>query len=183
MKTVRWTTPIIAATALLVLAAGDALAHGEATLASPSSSVTVGSTLTVTGSGFVPGEAHRLLLRGTLEEREIRTVTAGADSTFTADVELPADARPGQYRIVAVAPDGAEVATLDLPLLAAEGGEEGEEHTASEAGSSAAAAGNASGARADEIRIERSRAGLEWGVIGLVVGLAGGLGLGLLRRT
>lgn len=181
MKMLRWTTSALAAIALLALVAGEAAAHGEATLTSPSSSATAGSALTLMGSGFVPGEAHRLLLRGTLEEHELRSVTAGVDSAFTAEVSLPADARPGQYRIVAVAPDGAEVATLDVPLLAARGGQEGDEHAAGGAGSGVTDQDRPR-ARADEIRIDRSRAGLEWGVIGLVVGLAGGLGAGLLGR-
>lgn len=88
MTTIRRATTLLAMTALIAFGATDVAAHGEATLSSPSSSATVGATLTLTGSGFVPGEAHRLLLRGTLEEREFRTVTAGPDSTFTADVEL-----------------------------------------------------------------------------------------------
>jgi hypothetical protein len=37
-------------------------------------------------------------------------------------------------------------------------------------------------ARAEEISIERNRSGIEWGFIGLIVGGAGGLGIGLLGR-
>jgi hypothetical protein len=37
-------------------------------------------------------------------------------------------------------------------------------------------------ARADEMPIQRSRSGAEWGLIGLLVGFAGGAGLSLLRR-
>ena len=40
----------------------------------------------------------------------------------------------------------------------------------------------ASMARADELPIERSRAGFEWGVIGLIIGLAAGLGIAMVRH-
>ncbi len=39
------------------------------------------------------------------------------------------------------------------------------------------------GARAEELPIQRSRRGAEWGVIGLLIGLAAGLGVSLIRLT
>lgn len=171
-------------TVLLVAVLGPAklAAHGEATLESPSSSVAAGGSLTLNGAGFAPGQVHRLVLRGSLEEHELGGVTPEADSTFTAQLSIPADARPGQFRLVAVAPDGDEVATLEMPVRAAE-----RTSGASEGGHGEVASGSpassAPRARADEIRIERSRAGLEWGVIGLLIGLSGGLGAALLKRA
>lgn len=164
--------------ALLLSAPSELAAHGEAALESSVASVPAGGSVTLSGSLFVPGESHRLVLRGTLEDHELGEVTAAGDSTFSRTFEIPVDVRPGQYRVVAIAPDGDEVANLDLPVLAAE-------RTAS-ASDGSGAAGDAPPtpqARADEIEIERSRAGLEWGVIGVVIGLAGGLGLGLVRRS
>lgn len=156
--------------------------HGEATLEASATSVAAGGSLTLRGALFVPGEAHRLVLRGTLDDHELGTVTAGADSTFTRELTIPAGVRPGNYRLVAVAPDGDEVATLDLPVLEARpaASDPGEATPAAEG---TAPAAPSSEARADELSIERSRAGVEWGVIGLLIGLAGGLGAGLLRRA
>lgn len=185
MTTIRGTTSMVTMLALLAFGAGEVAAHGEATLRSSSASVAAGGAITLSGAGFAPGQAHRLLLRSTLEDYELRSVTATADSTFTVEVPIPAQLRSGQYRIVAVAPDGDEVATLDLPVLTAAtpqsagGHAEGAEHE------DASGEGNAAPgpeARADEIVIERSRAGVEWAFLGLVIGLAGGLGVGLLRK-
>lgn len=161
--------------------------HGDATLEASATSVAVGGTLTLQGALFVPGEAHRLVLRGTLDDHELGTVTADADSTFTRELTIPTDVRPGNYRLVAVAPDGDEVATLDLPVLEARPAESapGEATPAAEGSPPPASSSSASSseARADELSIERSRAGVEWGLIGLLIGLAGGLGAGLLRRA
>lgn len=188
-NTKRWILSLLMVTALSTLGAGGLAAHGEATLRSPSGSVPAGETILLNGSGFTPGQTHRLLLRGTLEERELQRVTAAADSTFSVEVRVPGGARPGQYRIVAVAPDGDEVATLNLAVLAAEGGSSGVRPAEEPSGEGALARTEGDGAasspqaRADGIRIQRSRAGIEWGLIGLLVGLAGGLGVGLLRRA
>lgn len=171
---------ILAFLAFLALGPAEAAAHGDATLEGPDGTVGAGQGITLSGAGFAPGESHRLVLRGTLDDYELGTATAGADSTFTVELAVPAGARPGQYRVVALAPDGDEVATLDLPVTAAR--ETAEE---ADAGASGSTSSGRSGpeARADEIVIERSRAGIEWGVIGLVIGLAGGLGVGLFRRS
>lgn len=155
--------------------------HGEATLEASATSVAAGGTLTLRGGLFVPGEAHRLVLRGTLDDHELGTVTADADSTFTRELTIPADVRPGNYRLVAVAPDGDEVATLDLPVLEARRTQSGSGEATPAAEPTAPA--SSAEARADELSIERSRAGVEWGLIGLLIGLAGGLGAGLLRRA
>lgn len=184
---VRAAAAAVATLGLLAVGASEVAAHGEATLEASATSVRAGGTITLRGGLFVPGEAHRLVLRGTLADHELGTVTAGADSTFTEELDIPADVRPGNYRLVAVAPDGDEVATLDLPILAAQRTGASDEDGRVDDGADpdrAVESGAAPSreARADELRIDRSRAGLEWGVIGLVIGLAGGLGVGLLRR-
>ena len=167
----------IPALAFLAFGAGNLAAHGEATLKSPSETVPAGAMIVLNGASFAPGEEHLLLLRGALSEYELGRAIAGPDSTFTVEIMVPVDARPGQYRIVALAPDGDEVATLDMPVLAATGGAAAPSHAAGGEGH-----GMAPEARADEIVIQRNRAGIEWGIIGLVIGLAGGLGAGLWRR-
>lgn len=173
----RFVAGCLALLACLVLGPANAAAHGDATLEGPDGPVPAGQRMTLAGRGFVPDEIHRIVLRGTLDEVELTTVAAGADSTFTEEVTVPRDARPGQYRIVALAPDGDEVATLDVPVTASSDREPEESVAGADSG------GQGSGARAGERVIRRNRAGVEWGVIGLVIGLAGGLGLGLLRRS
>lgn len=182
---------VLALLAAPVPGAAEAAVHGEATLEASVTSAPAGTTVTLTGALFSPGEAHRLVLRGTLDDYEIGTVTAGADSTFVEEISIPRGVRPGNYRLVAIAPDGDEVATLDLPVLAARetAGTSGDRAGAAEGGDGSVGHAETDDgtptreARADEIRIERSRAGVEWGVIGLVIGLAGGLGATLLRRS
>lgn len=172
----RLTTGTLVLLAVLALGPAEAAAHGDATLKGPDGPVAAGREISLRGSGFEPGESHRLILRGTLDDFELGTGTADPDSTFTVEVAGPIGARPGRYRVVALAPDGDEVATLDLPVTAARETPEEADAGASE--------GNVPGrsspeARADEMVIQRERAGIEWGVIGLV----GGLGVGLLRRS
>ncbi len=51
-----------------------------------------GSVLTITGSGFAPGEQVRISFRGSYAKTtDIRDVTAGADGGFAAEVKLPAE--------------------------------------------------------------------------------------------
>lgn len=164
---------------------GEVPFHGDATLESPTTSVVAGELLTLNGSSFVPGQKHRLVLRGVLDEYVLGAVTAAADSTFAVEMRVPGEAGGGQFRVVAVAPDGDDVATLDLALTAApvartEAAPAGQAGAGMDTPAEPTAAGG--GARTEELVIQRSRAGFEWSVIGLVVGLAGGLGVGLLRR-
>lgn len=159
------------------LSGPEARAHDEAVIESAASAVPAGGALDIQGRDFTGGEAYALRLVGALREYDLRRVEPGPDGTFALELEIPADVVPGAYQLVAVAPDGDVVARLDLQLLApsrASGGEPAADHAAMGHGAAAA--------RSDDIRIERDRSGVEWGAIGLVVGLAGGLGLGLLRR-
>jgi hypothetical protein len=48
----------------------------------------------------------------------LRAVTADSVGGFSAAVEIPADLEMGSYRLVAVAADGDEVATLNVELVA-----------------------------------------------------------------
>lgn len=168
---------VVMALAILPVGGSGAPVHGDATLKSPASSVAAGDSLTLNGEDFVPGESYKLVLRGALAEYELGTASPKPDSTFTRGLAVPRDVRTGQYKIVAVAPDGDDVATLDMVVTAmvnAAGQEDlAGEHRDQPSGE----------ARSDDIVVERSRAGMEWGVIGLVIGLAAGLGVALLRRA
>ncbi len=164
---------------VLLLAGLTGAAHPEAVLKSSQSSVEAGKKLALNGEEFSEGETYKLVLLGALNDYTLREVKAGADGTFSVELDVPADVRPGQYQLVAYAPDGDRVATLDLSVLAAAPGTSDE--VADEAREHAGAM--PSGARADEMPIERSMTGAGWGLIGLLIGLSGGLGVALLRGT
>lgn len=154
-------------------------AHEEAVLESAASSAPAGGSLPLNGKDFTAEERYELRLLGALREYDLREVEAGADGTFALELMLPADVRPGAYQVVAIAPDGDVVARLDLTVLEAVPASDPAEAAA---GGGDGATHRAGGATDEEIRIERSRSGVEWGLIGLIVGGAGGLGIGLLRR-
>ncbi len=162
--------------------AGAALpssAHEKAVLESSRSSVSAGAVLPLDGRDFGADESYVLRLVGALREYGLGEVEADAEGLFSIELAIPGSVTPGAYQVVAVAPDGDVAARLDLTVLEAEAAapEGAEERPAGEAAHEAAPRV----ARADAMPIERSRSGIEWGVIGLLIGLAGGLGLGLMR--
>lgn len=167
--------------------------HEEAVLEAPASTVAAGSELRLSGREFAAGEEHRLRLAGTLDTHEIGEVTPDSAGTFERSIRVPDAARPGRYRLEAVAPDGDVAARLSLTVVAAAAGSGAAE--AGEGGASGDAAGNGTGtadraaggaaereATAEEMEIDHARSGPEWAVIVLLLGASGGLGLGLLRR-
>jgi hypothetical protein len=176
--------PATAAGATLPATAGATLpsvAHEKAVLESSRSSVPAGAVLPLDGRDFGPGGSYVLRLVGALREYELGEVEADADGLFSIELAIPGSVTPGTYQVVAVAPDGDVAARLDLTVLEAEAAEpEGaEERPAGRAAHEAAPRV----ARADEMPIERSRSGLEWGVISLLIGGAAGMGLGLLKKS
>lgn len=152
--------------------------HGEGVLTADRGTMASGEGLDLSGRGFAPGESYQLKLVGVLQEFGLATARVGPDSTFALSVTIPADAREGSYRIEAIAEDGDVSAALDVTLLAAvpvpnDRSTEpmaGMEHT------------TGAMARADEIPINRTQSGAAWAVIGGLIGLAAGLGAGLLSR-
>lgn len=174
-------TLVLAAFLIASTRSASAAAHEDATLEGPEGPWVPGETVEVEGTGFAPGEAHRLVLRGTLDDFGLGTVEADPDSAFTGEVALPREARPGRYRLVAIAADGDEVAGLDVTLRETAPSSAGEARSRGPVRSGERAPAER-GARADEIRIERSRSGIEWAIIGLLIGLGGGAGLALVVR-
>lgn len=165
---------------LLALLPRAAWGHGEGVLKVAVNRVAAGSMLAIEGSSFEKGTRLRLVLVGALEEYALQEVTTDTVGAFGTQVRLPGAARPGPYRVVAVAPDGDRVASVDLAVTAAMAGDGGqavqEEHGAGHG------EGSEMMVRAGEMPIERSWSGAEWGVIGLLIGLAGGGGIALLLR-
>ncbi len=174
-------------TALLLVVVGPialAIAHEKAVLKSPQSAVAVGGTLTLNGSDFEEGETYRLKLVGALNEYKLLQVKADMEGTFSIKVEIPRTVKSGEYKLTAIAPDGDAVARLDLTVLEASPANEAEmRHDLADEPEAGHGANSDQMARADDLPIQRSRSGAEWGVIGLVIGLAGGLGVSMIRRS
>lgn len=149
-------------------------AHGQGRLVLPHATVAAGDTLHVRGEQFAPGRVA-LRMRGALATYELPGADVGADSSFAVAWAVPADARLGAYRLVAIADDGDEITrvalTITEPAPAAEEPAPHAKHAADPAGS------EASVARAGELPLERSRSTVEWVVI--VLGISGSLAAGL----
>jgi hypothetical protein len=167
----------------LVVIGPAAGSHPEATLKAARSVAAAGTALPVTGEHFAANGKVLLALRGALGEYRLAEVTATGEGTLALSLDIPADVRPGRYQLIAVADDGDVVARLELTMEPPAGDSRESAAGGEDAMANRPVAGeHDTMARADDMPIERSRNGMEWGIIGLVVGLAGGLGLGLLRR-
>lgn len=94
-----------------------------ASIAASVDTVTQGGSLTVTGSGFTPGETVEFFLDdGTPAGLLLGSATVGADGTFTASVTLPAGSPEGPSEIIALAESGAQL-TLGITVLPADTGQ------------------------------------------------------------
>jgi hypothetical protein len=177
----RYASHLLTLGALALFAANSATlaAHekGVLTLAAPSAAA--GQSLAVTGSDFGAGTALRLVLRGALREYELAGVRADEGGSFRLDVIIPETVPPGAYRVVAVAEDGDDTAAADLEVQAPVAASAEHAHQeASGAGMSAAAAVPQAG----PLAIERRWSGVEWFVLGLLLGAALAGGIALYRR-
>ncbi len=103
-------------------------------------------------------------------------MTSDTAGSFEIQLELPAAAGPGSYRLVAVAPDGDEAAAVELELEAAPIRSSADEPAGT------GAAQTHTGPSAEALNIERDWSGAEWFVLGALFGGALAGGLALLRR-
>lgn len=99
----------------------NASAHGSGAISLSSKQSSPGSTITIFGAEFAHNSSVRLELRSILETVVFGRVQTSAKGTFQQIVTIPATSKPGQYSIVAVAPDGdvAAQATLIIAQVAA----------------------------------------------------------------
>ena len=158
-----------------------AAVHGAA-LKSTATAVEAGTELALEGTGFHADQTVTLALLGALNEYTLRDVTVDAEGAFTLGIAVPRDVRPGQYLLLALSGEELDVreAVMDLAVMAAsEVVATAESHD--EAGGHNEAMD--SGATAEEMTIARATSGAGWLVIGLLIGLAGGAGVTLLRGT
>ena len=156
-----------------------AAVHGAA-LKSSQTGVEAGQALPLEGTGFHAGQTVRLVLLGSLTEYTLRDVTVDDEGAFAFAIDVPADVRPGQYQLLALSGEDVREAQMDISVMAVS-------QVAAAADSHDEAAGHNetmdAGARAEEMTIARATTGAGWGVIGLLIGLAGGAGAVLLKGT
>jgi hypothetical protein len=143
--------------------------HGEGVLTPSRLTVPAGEKVELRGASFAPGESYSLKLVGVLQEFVLGTAVPAADSTFVLSVDVPSEAGEGIYRLEAVAPDGDVSASVEL--------------TVSTPTPSAATTSSPATGRPDDVPIVRERTGAGWAAIGLLIGLAAGLGIGLLTAN
>jgi hypothetical protein len=93
-------------------------ATAEATVAVSRTVVAAGGTITVTGEGFQPGSQVTVSLVGVVQV--LGTTTARADGTFSVDVTIPRNVRPGRYilRVSGTGADG-QPRTVDTSITVA----------------------------------------------------------------
>lgn len=153
---------------VLALALG---AHGKGRLVLPHSTVAAGDTLHVQGKQFAPGRVT-LELRGALAAYAVAGVEVGRDSSFAVAWPVPVDARPGAYRLVAIADDGDEITRVDVTLTEAPAAPPTTDEHAGEAAADehAAHAVEPADAHAGAFPLERARSAVEWTVIVVVLG-------------
>ncbi len=168
--------------------AADALRHPEGTLKLAKRQLVAGNTVPIGGEKFAKYGELELLLVGVAGRFRVGDVTTDSVGGFAESFDIPADLDVGAYRLVAIATDGDEVASLNVELLAeAPSSDEGAGHAEDDSGhvedGHAHDAGPAEDAPTDEPLI-LERAGSPWvrggAVVGIIIALVGG-GL-LLRR-
>jgi len=74
-----------------------------------SSKVAAGKKLTISGTGYQPGETVTVQLRPKKGEPiSVGTVQVGAEGSFTASVTVPKGTQPGKYTVAVAQADGDE---------------------------------------------------------------------------
>lgn len=163
-----WTTFFFAAL-FMTAAPGGAVAHEEAVLSPAHSVVVAGDSLQLAGREFDPDKDYKLRLVGPLRDYALGSARADSAGRFLVVIETPWEALPGFYQLTATADDGDIVARADLAVTSVNDRQ--------------TARGSDSGAPGGLIDTERTRSGVEWAIIGLLVSGSGLLGLWSLIRA
>jgi len=132
----------------------------------------VGQTLDMRGEKFTPHTTLRLELRGPLATLPLGQVETDAAGGFRVAPILPAEARPGLYAIVALAPDGDEAARAELAIIAPPLGPEAPVHGPEHPGRPTDAA----------MDLDIRRGASEQAAIAVLIGLCAIVGLVLFRK-
>ncbi len=99
--------------------ANGAIAHPEGTLKLATRRLVSGSTVLIRGEMFAERGKLRLLLVSVAGRFQLGEVTADSVGGFAESLEIPTNLALGAYRLVAIATDEDEVASLNVELLAA----------------------------------------------------------------
>lgn len=147
-------------------------AHEEGVIHLGTRTPLVGQELGMRGEKFSPDTVLRLELRGPLVTFPLARVTTDSIGAFRTTTSLPAEATPGLYAIVALAPDGDEAARLELAIIAAPLGPEAPLHGAEHRGNPTDASMN----------LEVRRGAREHAAIAAFIGLCAIVGVALFRK-
>ncbi len=162
--------------------AADAVRHPEGTLKLAERQLVAGSTVPIRGEQFAEHGKLELLLVGVAGRFRLGDVTADSVGGFAKSFDIPADIELGTYRLVAIATDEDEVASLIVELLAAVPNADEEQGHAEGAGHSEDGEHVENAEPTDE-PLTLDRAGSPWvrggAVVGIIIALVGG---GLLLR-
>ena len=163
--------------------AAEAVMHPEGTLKLADRKLVAGSTVEIGGEMFAGGGRLELVLVSVAGRFRVGDVTADAAGEFSQPFEIPADLDVGAYRLVAIATDEDEVASLNVELLAA-AVEADKENGHAEGDSHAEEGEHSEDPEPTDEPLALDRAGSPWVTGGAVVAIlfavvAGGL---LLRR-
>jgi hypothetical protein len=101
--------------------ADDAAArmHPEGTLKVTDREIHAGATFEIGGEKFASDGTLELMFVGLVGDVPLGEVTADSVGSFHGSFAVPANLDAGAYRLVAIAADGDEVASLDMSVLAA----------------------------------------------------------------
>lgn len=152
--------------------ATSAMAHEDGVLKLATRELVAGDTIRVVGEKFSRDAEFTLVLVGTRGRVALGEVVTDATGAFLADLAVPGDLLPGGYRLVALAADGDESATLEVAVVPrAVSRAPPRSHDEDSARPTA-----------EPLRLERARS--LWVTVGALLGIAGAvlLGVALLRR-
>lgn len=113
------TGSVLAVTVMAVPRVGAAAppVHPEGVLRLSDRHLIQGSTVQIGGEKFSENGSLDLVLVGVAGRFTLGRVTADSVGGFESSLEIPADLEVGSYRLVAIASDGDEVASLNVDLL------------------------------------------------------------------
>ncbi len=110
----------LASTGALLAATSDALnAHEKGVLKLASRQLVVADSARVVGEKFARRSTVVLFLSGVRGRIRLQEVHADTGGAFAAMLHVPSDIAPGGYRLIAIASDGDEVASLDVAVVSA----------------------------------------------------------------
>jgi hypothetical protein len=100
----------------VLLSATSAVAHDRGVLRLSTRELVVGNAVRVNGEKFSPSANLELVVVGTRGRIAVGKVTTDSAGRFQTDLDVPQHVAPGTYRLIAVADDGDEVATVDVTV-------------------------------------------------------------------